>query len=184
MLLRHGARGVDVSGLTLRSNGQELPSALLNSLVPGRKTGGGASSDNNSPFDRFGVFVNGNFSFGNKNRSIQELGLDFNSQGVTAGIDYRVADNFIVGTAFGYNGTDSDFDQSRGGIDIDAYNFSLFSTYYVGDLYVDGIFTGGWNTFDTRRQINFGTINQTGQGSTRGNEYSGILSAGYDFHHN
>jgi len=183
MLLRHGAKGVDVSGLTLRSNGKALPSTFLNSLLPGHDTGGGASSDNESPFDRFGVFANGNFSFGNKNRTSQELGLDFDSQGVTAGIDYRFTDNFVVGTAFGYNGTGSNFDQSRGSIDIDGYNFSLYSTYYVKDFYLDGMLTGGWNTFDTRRQINFGTINQTGQGNTRGNEYSAILSAGYEFHH-
>ena len=182
-LLRHGAKGVDVSGLNVRSNGQALPAAFSNSLVPGHTTGGGASSDNESPFDRFGVFVNGNFSVGDKNQTNQELGFDFNSQGVTTGIDYRLTDNFVLGTAFGYNGTHSGFDQSRGGVNIDGYNFSLYSTYYVKDFYVDGMLTGGWNAYDTRRQINFGTINQTGQGNTRGNEYAANLSAGYDFHY-
>lgn len=183
MTLRNGARGLDVGGLTLRSDGQALPSAFLNSLVPGHTTGGGASSDKESPFDRFGVFVNGNFSVGDKNRTNQELGFDFDSQGVTAGIDYRLTDNFVLGTAFGYNGTNSGFDQSRGGINIDGYNFSLYSTYYVKDFYLDGMLTGGWNAYDTRRQISFGTINQTGQGNTRGNEYAANLSAGYDFHY-
>lgn len=183
MLLRHGAKGVDVSGLNLRSNGQAMPSSFLNSLVPGHTKGGGASSDEESPFDKFGVFVNGNFSFGDKNRTNQELGFDFNSQGVTAGVDYRFADNFVMGTAFGYNGVNSGFDQSRGGVNIDGYNFSLYSTYYVRDFYIDGMLTGGWNAYDTRRQINFGTINQTGQGNTRGNEYAANLSTGYDFHY-
>ena len=183
-LLRHGAKGVDVSGLNLRSNGQAMPVAFSNSLVPGHTTGGGASSDKESPFDKFGVFVNGNFSVGDKNQTNQELGFNFNSQGVTTGIDYRLTDNFILGTAFGYNGTNSGFDQSRGGVNIDGYNFSLYSTYYVKDFYVDGMLTGGWNAYDTRRQINFGTINQTGQGNTRGNEYAANLSAGYDFHYN
>lgn len=183
MLLRHGAKGVDVSGLNLRSNGQAMPVAFLNSLVPGHTKGGGASSDQESPFDKFGVFVNGNFSMGDKNRTNQELGFDFNSQGVTAGIDYRFSDNFVMGTAFGYNGTNSGFDQSRGGVNIDGYNFSLYSTYYVKDFYVDGMLTGGWNAYNTSRQINFGTINQTGQGNTRGNEYAANLSAGYEFHY-
>ncbi|MGZ8944169.1 MAG: autotransporter outer membrane beta-barrel domain-containing protein [Methylococcaceae bacterium] len=182
-LLRHGAKGVDVSGLNVRSNGQVLPAAFSNALVPGHTTGGGASSDKESPFDKFGVFVNGNFSVGDKNQTNQELGFNFNSQGVTTGIDYRITDNFILGTAFGYNGTNSGFDQSRGGVNIDGYNFSLYSTYYVKDFYVDGMLTGGWNAYDTRRQINFGTINQTGQGNTRGNEYAANLSAGYDFHY-
>jgi len=57
-LLRHGAKGVDVSGLNVRSNGQVLPAAFSNALVPGHTTGGGASSDKESPFDKFGVFVN------------------------------------------------------------------------------------------------------------------------------
>lgn len=183
MTLRHGAKGLDVDGLTLHSDGQALPASFLNSLVPGHAAGGGASGDEESPFDRFGVFVNGNFSVGDKDRTSRELGFDFDSQGVTAGLDYRFSDNFVFGSAFGYNFTNSDFDQSRGNIDINGYNFSIYSTYYVKDFYVDGIFTGGWNEYDTSRRINFGSIDQTGEGNTRGNEYSFNISAGYDFHY-
>lgn len=182
MLLRHGAKGVDVKGLALDSNGQ-LPSSLLSAMDPGYATGGGASSDQDSPFDRFGAFANGNFSVGDKDPTKTELGFDFDSQGMTAGIDYRFSDSFVLGTAFGYNGAGSDFDQSRGSLGIDGYSFSIYSTYYLQDFYVDGIFSGGWNDYDTRRQVNLGSNQQTARGFTSGNEYSANLTAGYDFHY-
>lgn len=182
MLLRRGAaRGIDISGLNGNPEAQITPSTL--SQLSGQSAGGGASADSDSPFDRFGVFVNGNFGVGDKDGTSRELGFEYDSQGVTAGIDYRFTDNFVVGTTFGYNGIKSDFDAARGSLNLDGYSFSLYSTYYNDDFHLDGIFSGGWNDFDTRRNIQVPGLNQTAKGITQGNDYSFNITGGYDFHH-
>lgn len=173
-MLRHGtANRIDVSGL----NGN-MADPLSSSALPAR---GGASGDKENSFDKLGVFVNGNFGVGDKNATGRELGFEFDSQGVTAGIDYRFTDNFILGGTFGYNAIKSDFDASRGSLNLDGYNFSLFSTYYKDAFYLDSIFTGGWNDFDTRRNIQLPGINQTAKSNTQGNEYAFNITGGYDF---
>jgi len=181
MLLRRGAaRGIDVSGLNGNTSGQLLPSSP--SRLSSQSIGGGASGDQDSPFDKLGLFVNGNFGVGDKNGTQRELGMEYDSQGVTAGIDYRFTDHFVAGSTFGYNSVKSDFDASRGSLGLEGYSFSLYSTYYNDDFYLDSIFSGGWNEFDTRRHIQLPTVNQTAKGATQGNEYSFNITGGYDFH--
>jgi outer membrane lipase/esterase len=180
MLLRRGATGgIDVSGLNPHA-GSYTPTAL--SGLGGQPLGGGASADEGSPFDRLGVFVNGNFGAGDKNGTDRELGFEYDSQGVTAGVDYRFTDNFVLGGTFGYNSIKSDFDTSRGSLDLDGYSFSLYSTYYKDDFYLDTIFSGGWNDFDSRRHIQLPGFNQTANGKTQGNDFSFNVTGGYDFH--
>jgi outer membrane lipase/esterase len=180
MLLRRGlGSGLDVSGLNQQSTNSFLP-ASLSGLS--RRPSGGASGDKDSPFDRLGAFVNGNFGVGDKDGTDRELGFEYDSQGVTAGVDYRFTDNFVLGGTFGYNAIKSDFDASRGNLDLDGYSFSLYSTYYNDDFYLDTVLSGGWNEYDSRRNIQLPGFNQTALGDTRGNDYSFNVTGGYDFH--
>jgi uncharacterized protein YhjY with autotransporter beta-barrel domain len=162
------------------------------------KNDGTESSGKASIFDKLGVFANGNFSFGDRDRTDREVGFDFHTLGTTAGIDYRFTNNFILGGAFGYASTDADLDTSGGSLDTNQYSGSLYGTYYFERFYVDGIVTIGWNTFDTRRNIIYsipavtrgpspavtgGTsfINQTAVGDTDGVNYSLGVGGGYEF---
>jgi outer membrane autotransporter protein len=143
------------------------------------------------PFGRLGIFVNGIFGFGDKDTTSREAGFDFDTYGVTGGVDYRFTDNFVLGLAFGYTTTDSDFASARGQLDADAYTFSAFGTYYVGRLYVDGIFSYSWNDFDSTRNIVYSipsidqlsttTVSQTARSATDGSQFSFSLGSGYDF---
>jgi len=179
MLRRGTVSSIDVSGLNRNADDPLSSSALP--PVSGLPARGGASGDKESAFDKLGVFVNGNFGVGDKNATGRELGFEFDSQGVTAGVDYRFTDNFILGGTFGYNSIKSDFDASRGSLNLDGYSFSLFSTYYKDAFYLDSIFTGGWNDFDTRRNIQLPGIDQTAKSNTQGNEYAFNITGGYDF---
>jgi outer membrane autotransporter protein len=164
-------------------------------LAQGLSAGTGGSAGAN-PFGRLGIFVNGTFGFGDKDTTSREAGFDFDTYGVTGGIDYRFSDKLVLGLAFGYTSTDSDFASARGEMDANAYTFSAFGTYYVDRLYIDGIFSYGWNDFDGTRNIVYtipstdrlgspvpGTtsVNQTARGETDGTQYSFALSTGYDF---
>ena len=94
------------------------------------------------------------------------------------GGDYRFTDRFISGLAFGYLRTNADFHSSAGDFTSDAYSLSAYGTYYVLDkLYVDGIVTYGWNTYDTERNV----ANTGKAKGTAGTHVSPGVSAGYNF---
>lgn len=52
--------------------------------------------------NRVGAFINGDINFGDRETTSKYPGYDFTTSGVTAGVDYRVADNLAVGLALGY----------------------------------------------------------------------------------
>jgi outer membrane autotransporter protein len=166
------------------------PGVVLADLLAQSKNDGTGSSGKSSVFDKLGVFANGNFSLGDRDRTDREVGFDFHTFGTTAGIDYRFTNNFILGGAFGYASTDADLDTAGGSLDTNQYSGSIYGTYYFERLYVDGIVTIGWNTFDSRRNIIYtlpaltgGTsqINQTATGDTDGANYSLGIGGGYEF---
>jgi uncharacterized protein with beta-barrel porin domain len=162
---------------------------------------GSASAVGANPFGRLGVFVNGIYGFGDKDATSREAGFDFDTYGVTGGVDYRIKDNLVGGVAFGYTHTDDDYASSRGNMDANSYTFSVFGTYYVGQLYVDGIFNYSWNDFDSSRNIVYSipqvqfdasgtpvgilptntTVTQTARSETDGTQFAFGLSTGYDF---
>jgi outer membrane autotransporter protein len=167
----------------------------LPTLAQAQSTAAASAAEPN-PFGRLGIFVNGTFAFGDKDTTSREAGFDFDTYGVTGGADYRFTDNFILGLAFGYSSTDADFASARGNLDVGAYTFSAFGTYYLDKLYFDGIFSYGWNDYDSTRNIVYTipstdrlgnpipgttTVNQTSRTETDGSQYALSFSAGYDF---
>jgi len=178
--LRGGATGVSANGITLNFKGQPLLDKGVAYLLS-NAGGGAASADEPSPFGRLGVFINGSGSFGDTNSTNDQLGFDFNTKGITAGADYRLTDTLILGGALGYVSSDYDFDNNQGDQDITGYTVSAFGTWYQSEkVYVDGILSYGWNDFDLKRRIRFGTTDVTAKGSPDGTEFAASIGAGYD----
>jgi outer membrane lipase/esterase len=96
-----------------------------------REGQGTRSGDDQSPFGKLGVFANGTFTLGDKDRTSREAGFDFHTLGMTAGVDYRFKDNFILGAAFSFASTDADLDGSGGSMDAKQYSGSIYGTYYL-----------------------------------------------------
>ncbi|MDJ0806009.1 MAG: autotransporter outer membrane beta-barrel domain-containing protein [Gammaproteobacteria bacterium] len=181
--LRSGATGISVSGLTLDYAGKALPINLL--AAAAMQSGGSAGEGNTALLGKLGFFINGNLSFGEKDGSSNELGFDLDTRGITAGLDYRFTDQFIVGGSIGYVGSDTEFDSSRGDMDVKGYTLAVYSTYYQGEAsYLDAILSYGWNDFDSSRKVNFLGISEEASGDTDGTELSFSLGGGYDFNRN
>jgi outer membrane autotransporter protein len=173
------------------------PRTMLANLLAQAKSDGTGSSGSPSRFDKLGAFANGTFTWGDKDQTSREAGFDFDTLGMTAGVDYRFTDQFIFGTAFGFASTDADLDLSGGNIDTKQYSGSIYGTYYFERLYVDGIMTIGWNTFDSKRNIVYSIppriqqgvlipgattqVNQTAKADTDGPSYSLGFGGGYEF---
>ncbi len=185
--LRAGVKGFSVSGLGF-GNFQKFAgrdSADTRGLGSPQR-GGGASGDGAGfSLNRLSAFVNGIISIGDKEQTSREDGFDFDSQGVTVGVDYRLLDDLVLGTAFSYSHFDADFKTSSvnsgGDSQTDGYVFSLYGTYYLKSFYVEGIGSVGWNDHDSKRNINFGGLKRTAKGDTDSTQYSFSIGVGYDF---
>jgi outer membrane lipase/esterase len=175
--LRRGASGLSVAGLGLRQGDTRLAADQLTGVAAG-----------DSGFARWGFFVNGEIQIGDRDASALESGFDFDTKGVTAGVDYRLSNVAVVGGAFGFARTDADLERNAGNLSADDYSLSLYGSFYPTDqFYVDGIVTRGWNDYEQRRNLNFTLggvpINQTFTGKPDGSYWSVGLSSGYNMSH-
>lgn len=136
-----------------------------------------ASTGESSILEKLGTFVNGTGSFGDKDRTNREAGFDFDTIGTVAGIDYKFTDNLFLGTMFGYNNKDVDFDSSASRLDIDGYNGSIYGTYFLNNFYIDGIASYGWDDYDSKYKVGGSRL----KGNPDGTQYSSSMSTGYDF---
>ncbi|MEW8324849.1 MAG: autotransporter domain-containing protein [Candidatus Thiodiazotropha taylori] len=186
LALRRGDSGMNLSGLTVNYAGISFNRSLLNGLLPidDRATGGGAGDD--ELVGRWGAFINGTINFGEMDDTEQESGFDFDTRGITFGLDYRFSNEFVAGGAIGYSRYDSDYNNASGNLEMDALSLSAYGTYYQNNnIYIDGLVQIGSNSYETSRRVNSpGSADQFGQGDTDGMEYAFNLSAGYEYHRN
>jgi uncharacterized protein YhjY with autotransporter beta-barrel domain len=179
--LRSGVKRIDLSALNLRFGDHVIAGRDLQNLV--ERLGGGASADDD--FARWGLFGNGAYNHGDKNRTLNEPGYDFRGATMTFGADYRVRNNLFVGAAFGYNDLTSDF-APGGGMDQKASTLSAFGTYLWRDAgYVDVLATYGTSRSDIRRRINYedagGAVDRVARSRPDGTQFVAGLGTGYDF---
>lgn len=188
--LRLGARGIGLSGLGLDTDGK----AVAGSRLPGLdERGGDASGDGAGAAGQLGAFLNGSYSFGDKDGTARESGFDFEAGLVTAGVDYRFTDSFVAGVAVSYAKTTADFEAGLGDADTQRYGVSLYATYYAGALYVDLLAGFAWSTYDMTRRISYTAgpgagagaagvvVDRTARGDTDGPQYTANVGTGYEF---
>jgi len=182
--LRHGARGISLSNLTFNADGPGMSGDAATEMSRQLgATGGAASADDGYQFERLGIFVNGNIDWGDKDRTDNEGGFDFETLGVTAGVDYRFMEGLVLGLALGYGNSDADFDADRGDLGANAWSAMLYGTYYTTDhFYLEGSATYGWGAYDQTRNISYSLLGDTRQAKADfdGTQYVFMLGTGYD----
>nr|MBP8295602.1 autotransporter outer membrane beta-barrel domain-containing protein [Burkholderiales bacterium] len=176
-----------LEALRVRVAGQALPSLSAFALAPLDKNGkplpqrgGGAAADD--PFERLGAFVNGDLEFGKQSKTGTHSGYDLNTRGLTAGADYRLPGDSVVGVAAGYMHASADLAEAGGSQGASGYSFSAYGSFVpMPGAYVDVIAHAGTNKYDTRRR----EITDAGaavdyDSNTRGNQYALAITAGAD----
>ena len=174
--LRNGARGFGMAAGGMYGSTQRSAAAVL----PRGASGGGAAT---APAGRLGGFLNVNYNSGRKSTTGREDGFDFDNRGATAGIDYRFTDSLVAGVAVTYSATDATIASSLGSADTRSRAISAYGSWYVSKFYVDAQLGYARNDYDTVRNIVAGGaagFNTAATGSTRGNQWSAVLGAGYD----
>ncbi len=99
---------------------------------------------------------------------------------VTAGIDYAIASNMIVGAAFSWGQTTQSFDLG-GNFRQTEVAGSLYGAANAGPWWGRAIGTYGGLNYDVNRIVPIGITQQSNIGSTRGHNTSFAAEFGYDF---
>lgn len=143
-------------------------------------SGGAAGADD---YSRWGLFINGDYGTGDKDETFNEAGFDYDSYGITAGVDYRFSEAFVAGIALGIANSDVEIDRDAGDTDTDGFTATLYGMYYTDSFYVEGSLSGGSFEYESQRRVNYGTgVNQVSanlDGETDGDQIAWSLGAGY-----
>ncbi len=180
-----GGSGFSSAGLNASYGSGSIPLGMLSYL---NKDADEVKDVNNDFISPWGFFVNGTISMGERDATGRELGFDFDSYGLTAGVDYRIDAKKVVGIAVGYANFDSEI-EGKAEMGSTGITLTGYGSFYVNDnFYVDARISAGRPDFDQKRNINFtlggNTIDRVAAGDTTANQYSFAMSAGYHFNKN
>lgn len=187
--LRAGSRGMDLAGLSVLAPGGALPLSLLPSAIA--LAAGEPPDEVGAEFSRWGFFATGTVGRGDRDPDTLDPGFRYDSYSITAGVDYRATESWILGTALGFNRNNTELRQNQGGMDSSGYTLSGYASFFNGaDWYADAVLSFGRNNFDIDRRINYsidslggGTtlVDQLASASPDGDQQSIGLSVGRDF---
>ena len=189
LALRSGTAASNANGLSFTGPGGTIS---LGSLL-GAFSNEAAEPAADSGFSRWGFFATGNIGRGEARSNSTSPGYDYDINGITAGVDYRLQDNWLLGGALGYTRQDTDLADDSGEVGFNGWSASAYSTYsFKQSWYVDGVLTYGHNQLSIDRVIRY-TLDLPGGGSTSidqlasgdpdGTLFSAALTFGGDFHH-
>ncbi len=186
--LRSGTQGASLGGLALAGSGGALPLSFLPSAIVADD---GNSEEVGNDFSRWGFFASGTIGRGDRDDDGDSLGYEFDTYGLTAGIDYRYSDKLVFGGALGYTDNSTDVNGDQGSLETQGYSASFYGTWYQGDAwFADAVLTWGRNTYDLSRRVHYQirgnngstqSIDQVATASPDGNQLQFALSAGRDF---
>ncbi len=181
--LRRGGGGFSLSGLTVTQGTQTIPVAIASDAI--RAALGFGENDLGGLLSQWGFFINGNIGSGEQDLNAQRgnVGVDYDSRGITAGIDYRFNPRSVAGVAIGFASFDADV---SGGGTLDTQSFTLtgYGSYYLNDrLYIDSRLSLGNASLDQERRIRFQVgsrvVDAVATGDTDASQFTLASSMGY-----
>jgi len=177
---RSGSRGFNASGLSISMDGQRFDQRFLPISLRNNDEGAGSTLLG----ERWGAFINGDLALGTVDDREKEPEQDYQSWGLTAGIDYRFDNGSVMGLAAGYGQSQSDLDTDGGEVDSDYWSLQLFGSFdLLENLYVDATAGAVQGQFDQSRVVDLsgiGTLTrEVAFGSTDTREWSASLALNY-----
>jgi outer membrane autotransporter protein len=180
--LRGGATGVSFDGLTLSMNGAQASTNWLPVGFMSQNQNEGSTLLG----EQWGFFVNGDISVGDRDDRGKEVGFDFDSWGLTSGVDYRFNNGLVLGGAVGYSAYEADLNQDGGTLDSESWTTQVYGTYdLTQNLYLDATVSISQMDFDQVRVIDLSGARDGVRpralafGSTEADQWATSLSINY-----
>ncbi|WP_282268216.1 fibronectin type III domain-containing protein [Stenotrophomonas sp. PS02298] len=129
----------------------------------------------------WGGWMSGTATFGNSGQQ-QGGGFDFNTDGISLGVDRSYGDNGLLGMAASLGRNRSRLDNSPSRTDADQYSLAMYGLWRAGEhLFVDGVLAQGRLDFDIARWSS--DANAIAVGQRDGSQTFGALTFGYQQQH-
>ncbi len=107
---------------------------------------------------------------------------DATTGGVQLGADYRVTPHLRVGALLGYGHTRATLDTLGSDASVDTYSPGVYASYAKNGWYANALGCYGFSSYDQNRKVAIGAFSGTAHSSPGGDQITGDLDGGYDFH--
>jgi fibronectin-binding autotransporter adhesin len=132
--------------------------------------------------DNFNVYVAGNVVLAQTFSQPDLAHSDQTTGGVQMGADYRITPHLRAGAMFSYNHTDASLDNNGSKATLDSYEPGVYVAYAQDGWYANALGVYGFDNFTDDRQIALGGFSAVAHGAPSGDQITGNLDGGYDFH--
>lgn len=128
---------------------------------------------------RWGVWAAGAADFGMRDAVGSQSGFRFTTDGLTAGVDYRVNPQFAFGVGLGYGRDSSRIGKSGTKSKAQSYSGGVYASLQPGEkTFVDGVLGYGTLDFDTRRYVT--STGELVRGERDGDQVFAALTFGFE----
>ncbi|MBO9707868.1 MAG: autotransporter domain-containing protein [Caulobacter sp.] len=159
----------------------DAPVDRLSLLPPGGQDAGGGAKASGEPRkpSRWGSWVAGSADFGMRDTTGAQSGFRFTTDGLTAGVDYRVNDRVAVGAGLGYGHDSSRIGHDGSKSQAESYSGGVYASVQpTAGLFIDGVAGYGSLDFKTRRYVS--ALDELVHGDRDGHQVFASVTAGYE----
>jgi len=197
--LRSGTQRFSLGQFSLRSNGRDVPVALLAKALfaaaSDQQTDAGGVPEED--YNGWSAYLSGNLGSGERRPRPGETGFDLETRGVMAGLD-RQFGAAVFGASLNLMQLDAKLDDSTGKLDTTGYALSVYGsrgglggntdpgtgsgTRYDG-VHIDGSITIGRNNYEAEHDVQIGSLDlPTARSENDANVFALSAGAGVDLH--
>ncbi len=111
-------------------------------------------------------------------RQRKQFGFKNQTRGITMGADYTIQD-WVLGLAFSATHDNFHVNDFASNATINSYYGGIYGGWKRDELYIDMSFISANNKYNSKRGLNFGTINRQAHANHSGNEWLAHVGFGY-----
>lgn len=141
---------------------------------------GEASPQADPAQSRWNLFVMPFGQVGQVDSSSQRVGYDHWSTGLTAGLDYRLNGQWVVGVCGAYQYSRADFDDGLGEGTLHSGRIGPYVNWTRGPWQLDASVTGGYHWYDNDRHVMVGGFDRTATSEHEGFDISAFAQLAHD----
>ncbi|WP_164549115.1 choice-of-anchor F family protein [Amphritea opalescens] len=175
------ASGAIIDNMAFSSDGEDIGAEGVEEVASRLATSnaGGLRHSGNG----IGIFVDGTAGKGEYDSTTNSVGYDLEDYTLSAGVDFRLRNDVVLGVALGYGDSEADIDDNRGSLDTAAKGVMFYAAkQFQQKAYLNAMVGAYSLDYDSERKVIIGdTINETYKASTDGTQYVAGLSGGMNY---
>jgi outer membrane autotransporter protein len=181
--LRNNQRGLDTAGLAFFDGGQWVNIGTL------LASNGEQSNDSSPPVafanSRLGAFVDGTILRGEQDGDEFESQAEHDATMLVIGIDYRLRDDLIIGTAYRFASTEATVSDDLSSVKVTGYSLLGYLTHYRDNWYGEATLAYGSDNYKQQRRLICGndcpiSFDVLANSNYHGDQFVATLGAGYE----